>query len=236
MGFALALRLTEILLALALIQQSAEHVSGPRDERWLFLPRLALAIGLLAGLSPPLVLGALWLHGLLILRRFDGVYNGGSDKMIWLVLTCCLLAHLAPSPYWQEMALGYLAVQLTLSYFVSGWVKVVNPDWRSGQALVDIFRYSAYPVSRNLRSLADHPHLLALGGWAVIGLELVFPLTLLDPRALALGLGLCALFHISNAVVFGLNRFVWAWVSAFPALIWLQERLGQALLPGLASF
>jgi len=149
--------------------------------------------------------------------------------MIWLVLTSCLLAHLAPSPYWQEMALGYLAVQLTLSYFVSGWVKVINPDWRSGQALVDIFRYSAYPVSRNLRGLADRPGLLWVGGWAVIALELVFPLTMLDPHALALGLGLCAAFHISNAIHFGLNRFVWAWISAFPALIWFQDRLGQVL-------
>jgi hypothetical protein len=229
MGFAPALRLTEILLAMALIQQSAEHLGGPRDERRLFLPRLALAVGLLTGIASPLVLGAVWLHGLLILRRFDGVYNGGSDKMIWLVLTCCLLAHLAPSPYWQEMALGYLAVQLTLSYFVSGWVKVINPDWRSGQALVDIFRYSAYPVSRNLRGLADRPGLLWVGGWAVIALELVFPLTMLDPHALALGLGLCAAFHISNAIHFGLNRFVWAWISAFPALIWFQDRLGQVL-------
>jgi hypothetical protein len=232
MGFALALRLTEVLLALALIQQSAEHLGGPRDERWLFLPRLVLATGLLAGLPSLPILGALWGHGLLILRRFDGVYNGGSDKMTWLVLTCCLLARLAPSPHWAEMALGYLAVQLTLSYFVSGWVKVINPDWRSGQALVDIFRYSAYPVARNLRGLADRPALLFLGGWAVIGLELVFPLTLLDPRALALGLGLCALFHVSNAVHFGLNRFVWAWISAFPALILFQDRVSQALFAG----
>ncbi len=230
MGFALALRLTEILLALALIQQSAEHIAGPRDEKRLFLPRLALGMGLLAGIAPALVLGALWLQGLWILRRFDGVYNGGSDKMTWLVLTCCLLAHLAPSPYWAEMALGYLAVQLTLSYFVSGWVKVINPDWRSGQALADVFRFSAYPVSRNLRALADRRGLLFAASWAVIVLELIFPLTLLEPRALALGLGLCALFHVSNALHFGLNRFVWAWISAFPALIWFQERLGQILL------
>lgn len=230
MGFDLALRLTEILLAVAIIQQSAEHLGGQRDERRLFMPRLALAIGLLTGFASAVILLALWLHSLLILRRFDGAYNGGSDKMIWLVLTCCLLAHLAPSPYWQEIALGYLAVQLTLSYFVSGWVKVVNPEWRSGQALVDVFRYSAYPVSRNLRGLADRPWLLFVASWAVIVLELVFPLTLLYPSALAFGLGFCALFHLSNAINFGLNRFVWAWISAFPALIWFQDRLSQTWL------
>lgn len=229
MGFGLALRLTEVLLALAVIQQSAEHLAAARDERRLFLPRLGLGLGLLTGLASVPVLAALWLHGLWILRRFDGVYNGGSDKMTWLVLTCCLLAHLAPAPFWQEMALGYLAVQLTLSYFVSGWVKVINPEWRSGQALADVFRFSAYPVSRNLRGLANRPGLLFLAGWAVIALELVFPLTLLDPRSLATGLALCAMFHVSNAIHFGLNRFVWAWISAFPALIWFQDRLGLVL-------
>lgn len=229
MSFAFALRLSEILLALALIQQSAEHLAAPRDERRLFAPRLVLALGLLAGLSPPLVLGALWLQGLLILRRFDGVYNGGSDKMLWLVLTCCLLAHLAPSPYWSQMALGYLAVQLTLSYFVSGWVKVVNPEWRSGQALSDVFRFSAYPVSQNLRRRAQQRRLLFAAGWAVIVLELAFPLALLDARALGVALTLCATFHLSNALHFGLNRFVWAWISAFPALIWFQGQLALLL-------
>jgi hypothetical protein len=37
-------------------------------------------------------------------------------------------------------------MQLVLSYFISGWVKVVNGDWRSGAALRDVFLFSAYPV------------------------------------------------------------------------------------------
>jgi hypothetical protein len=40
MSFEAALRATEILLALALVQQSIEHLALHRDERLLFLPRL----------------------------------------------------------------------------------------------------------------------------------------------------------------------------------------------------
>ncbi|CUH79389.1 HTTM domain-containing protein [Tropicibacter naphthalenivorans] len=224
MSFDLALRATEVLLALAILQHSAEHLVAPMAERRLFIPRMALAVLVLAGVGAWAV-WALWLWGLVILRRFDGPYNGGSDKMTLLVLTCVALVYLAPTPRWQEMALAYLAVQLTLSYFVSGWIKVINPTWRSGEALCDVFRYSAYPVSRNLRGFANWPGLLFVASWAVMGLELVFPLTLLHPNALIVGLALCALFHISNACFFGLNRFVWAWISAFPSLIWFQDRI-----------
>ena len=34
-------------------------------------------------------------------------------------------------------------------------------------------------------------------------------------------LALAAVFHTANACLFGLNRFLWAWLAAFPALIWL---------------
>jgi hypothetical protein len=28
--------------------------------------------------------------------------------------------------------------------------------------------------------------------------------------------------------LFGLNRFVWVWIAAYPSLFWLQDRLGAA--------
>ncbi len=224
MSFDLALRLTEILLALALIQHSAEHMTRPEDRR-LFAPRIALALLMLAGIATAWVTWALWGIGLLILRRFDGPYNGGSDKMTLLVLTCLACAHLPLDIYWRELALAYLAVQLALSYFVSGWIKVINPDWRSGIALSDVFRFSAYPVSARLRRIADWRGATFAASWAVMGLELAFPLAVLHPLALAVALTACAVFHLSNACFFGLNRFVWAWFSAFPALLWLQARV-----------
>ena len=40
---------------------------------------------------------------------------------------------------------------------------------------------------------------------------------------------LAAAFHLSNAMLFGLNRFFWIWLCAYPSLIWLQARLLGAL-------
>lgn len=220
-----ALRVTEWLLGWAFLQQSAEHLSGPRDERWLFLPRLGLSLLLMLGLQTEWVCLALVLHALCVLHRFHGPYNGGSDRMGLLILCCLCLARWLPVPVWREGAFGYLAMQLVLSYFIAGWVKIVNPDWRNGRALGDVFRFSAYPASESLRGWAERPRLLLFMSWAVMLFELCFPLCMLSRHALMAGLGIAAIFHFANACLFGLNRFFWCWLAAYPSLVWLQQRL-----------
>jgi hypothetical protein len=225
MSFETAARLTEILLALALIQQSLEHLRGFRDERVLFGARIVLCGLVIAGLAAPWPLVGLAGLSLLILHRFQGPYNGGSDRMGLLALWCLVLACLLPTPALRELPFGYLGAQLMLSYFISGGVKIVNPDWRSGRALRDVFQFSAYPVSQNLRRLAERPRLLLAMSWAVMGFELAFPLTLLWQPALIAGLVVAAAFHLANACLFGLNRFFWTWLATYPAILWLQGRL-----------
>lgn len=225
MSLDLALRLTEILLALAFIQQSLEHLHGPKDELRLFAPRLFLSALLLVGFQTPWVCLALVIQALFILRRFQGPYNGGADRMGLLILCCLTLAHFMPSARWQEVVFGYLALQLILSYFMAGAVKIVNPQWRQGRALEDVFRFSAYPVSEALRGWAQRPRLLWAASWAVMGFELLFPLSLLTQTTLMIGLAIAAAFHLANVFLFGLNRFFWIWLAAYPSLFWLQARL-----------
>jgi len=221
----LAIRLTEILLGLAFFLQSIEHIHAPTNEQILFLPRIILSVLLMLGFQTQWVCLALVILGLFILRRFQGPYNGGSDRMSLLVLCCLTLVKFMPTIQWQEYIFGYLAVQLVLSYYISGWVKIVNPQWRKGRALQDVFRFSAYPVSESLRAWADRPRLLFVMSWAVMSFELLFPLTLFTQPTLILGLAIAATFHFTNACLFGLNRFFWVWLAAYPSILWLQERI-----------
>ena len=220
----LALRLTECGLALCLIQRSLEHLHARAGEPILFGPRLVLCALLLAGIAPGWMDLALLVNGALLLRRFGGPYNGGSTRMGLLILICLTGARFAPDETWRAVAFGYLGAQVALSYFISGWVKIVNPDWRSGRALRDVFLFSAYPACEAFRRLADRPRLLTAAGWAVMTLELLFPLSLASAPTLYAALALCAAFHLANAVLFGLNRFFWIWITAYPSLIWLQAR------------
>ncbi|MEL7467070.1 MAG: HTTM domain-containing protein [Pseudomonadota bacterium] len=196
-----------------------------RDERLLFLPRAALSTLLLAGIHPNLMICGLMLHALIVLHRFQGPYNGGSDKLGLLILFCLTMAHLAPPGVWRELALAYLAVQVVLSYFISGQIKIMNPDWRSGRALTDVFRFSAYPVSEDMRALANRTNLVWSASWGVMLFEVTFPLALLHPATLIAALGIAVMFHLANAVLFGLNRFVWIWIASYPSILWLQDRL-----------
>lgn len=230
-----AMRLTTVLTALAFVQQSLEHLApaARSRERLLFAPRLVLALLLLASVLVPgapaflpgLVALALLANHLMILPFFHGPYNGGSDRMSLLILVCLCGAWNLPAIAAKEIAFGYLGAQLILSYFISGWVKVVNPEWRSGRALRDVFAFSAYPAGENIRRWADHPRLLLVMGWAVMGFELAFPPAFLTRPTLIAGLVIAALFHAANACLFGLNRFFWIWLCAYPAILWLQERL-----------
>ncbi|MFT3931936.1 MAG: HTTM domain-containing protein [Spongiibacteraceae bacterium] len=221
----MALRLTEILLGWAFIQQSAEYLNSSIHNRILFSARLLLSSMLVVGLYTQWVCLALLLVSMVMLIRFQGPYNGGSDRMGLLILLCLSLAQLLPSQKWREHALGYLALQLVLSYFISGWVKVVNPDWRNGRALQDVFLFSAYPASESLRAWANHPRLILFMSWAVMIFELLFPFTILSSTTLAIGLIIAALFHLANACLFGLNRFFWVWLAAYPSIVWLQHRI-----------
>ena len=220
-----ALRLTEILLGLALLQQSFEHLHGPKRDRLMFAARAILCALLVSGMWTSAALAGLALISLLILRHYNGPYNGGADRMGLLALWCLTAAHFLPQERWREIAFGYLGAQLVLSYFISGWVKVVKPDWRSGRALRDVFLFSAYPVTENLRRLAERPPLLFAASWAVMLLELAFPFALLSQPTLIIALCLTAAFHLANACLFGLNRFFWTWLAAYPALVWLQGRV-----------
>lgn len=229
MTFDVAIRVSEILLGFAFVQQSIEYLRGPdtlfTNDRYLFIARLLLAVLLMVGFQSAWVLLLLVFIGLMMLHRFQGPYNGGADRMSLLILCSLCLVHFAPSLYWQEIAFGYLALQLVLSYFISGWVKVINPDWRSGRALCDVFQFSAYPVSEALRGWSNKPRLLFTLSWGVILFELFFPFSLFSISSLYVALAIAASFHLANACLFGLNRFFWIWLSAYPSILWLQLRI-----------
>lgn len=225
MSLDLAIRYTEIFVALAFIQQSIEHLSAPNRERLIALLRIGLSIFLLCDIQTAWACLGLVGAGLMALNRFNGPYNGGSDRMSLLIICCLCLIHFMPTLLWQELIFGYLAAQLMMSYFIAGWVKIINPEWRSGRALRDVFFFSAYPASESLRGWARRPRILWVMSWAVMLFELLFPFTLLTHTTLVIGLTIAAIFHFSNACFFGFNRFFWIWLAAYPSILWLQERM-----------
>ena len=232
MNFETAVRYSEMMMAFAYFQQSLEFMHGLQPEKMLGFIRAILSVTLLLGFQPMLTEASLLVIAILLLHRFQGPYNGGSDCMSMLVLLCLFLSHAAPNRLLQELAISYLVFQLTYSYFQSGYTKLINPDWRSGEALRDVFAITAYPVSEQTREWAESRGLMWAMACSVIGFELIFPLALFNHTTLILALIMATFFHLSNAIFLGLNRFFWIWPSAYPLIFWFQDRI--AIVPKLS--
>jgi hypothetical protein len=137
--------------------------------------------------------------------RWRGNFNGGSDRMTVVLL----LARVLPAPVGDL----YAAVQLTLSYWVAGGAKLASAGWRNGSAMQDFLElYQAPPIPRRYH--------LGLS-WAAMFWQLAFPLAWLGGPWLAFFSLTGLMFHLANWRLFGLNRFLWIWMAAYPCL-WLS--------------
>ena len=102
---------------------------------------------------------------------------------------------------------------------MSGAVKILRPEWRSGRAMTIFLNgaiYGPLPPAHPLR----HPKLAMLGAWSFILWECAFPLALLAPTHAVVFCAVAAVFHFLVFWFFGLNRFFWAWMASFPAIVW----------------
>lgn len=236
MNFETALMMTARLLGVALLLQAFELWSLARrpvvqnvwhpaiDLRALAVTEVLLAASIL--LNPSIfALALLFVVHLLICSQFGGSLNGGSDSMTFVVLTGTLAAQGLPEP-WAKYGLVYIAVQVLFSYLRAGISKLKESDWRTGRALPEFLRSSFYP---NIRSTGDRLFSSARTSqtlsWAVIIFEISLVLTPLAPNSLGLIVALAACFHLSVFITFGLNRFFWIWMSAWPSVFYLSTTI-----------
>jgi hypothetical protein len=218
----------------------AEHRALPAPVRGLFallLPYRSflglliarfVAASLLFGFGTASVLPFLWLSQLAICVRFRGTFNGGSDAMTLLILMALSIASFAPQhALLQSACLLYIGVQASLSYFVAGIAKLKEADWRRGAALPSFVLNTPYGAPAWTRALVSQAQVSALLSWGVIAFECLFPLSWADPRVCLGFIALGAAFHVANGLVFGLNRFLFAWAAAYPALFYCSQWLAR---------
>ena len=193
------------------------------EVRRLILARLAVAAVILMGpqrwILAPVLLPALAAIDLLYSIRADAG-SDGSDQMTTIVTLSLAVATILPTA--RPIALGFLGLQICLAYGVAGWAKVFRIEWWNGTYAIGISRTKTFGIPAFGEFLARHRILAAVLSSGMLVWEAGFPLVLVLPgRAaigfLAIGLG----FHLFNAFHMGLNTFVWAFASTYPALLYL---------------
>lgn len=149
----------------------------------------------------------------------------GADQMSLLITLVILLCYLF---YRQEalMTIGliFIGSQVALSYFVSGVAKLISPQWRSGLAIEGIWSTYTYGSPLARRVVFRSKAVCRAFAWSTIAVEMLFPLgLLLDSRSIVGFLVAGFLFHVSIAVIMGLNDFVWAFVAGYPSFYYLSR-------------
>jgi hypothetical protein len=204
---------------------------------WLYQPmvyRCQLTVRALAALALMLVGNhlaiaiLLFASNVLLLIRWRGAFNGGSDFMTLITATGLLIAQvveaLTDAQTGWSAGLGYIAIQTLSSYFVSGWVKLKRPEWRNGQAL-PVFLNSGLYGPLKIDSVFRQPAVALICSWAFILWEGLFPLVLVFPDGTAAFVGVALLFHFLVFWFFGLNRFFWAWAANLGSIFFLSHYL-----------
>lgn len=135
-----------------------------------------------------------------------------------------------PNTIATRSCLYFIGMQSVFSYLVSGANKLVSPSWRSGAAMTGIFSASLYGNRRLFEILNKRPLVAGLLSWGVILFEcsMIFAPFVGDRYCLVF-LGMGFLFHISNAILMGLNGFLFAFVGTYPPIFLLAHNLQHGI-------
>jgi hypothetical protein len=166
----------------------------------------------------------------LVVRQRRVVGGDGAEQLSEIVLLSTALAVLpSPGDTRLDLAVVFIAAQLTLSYVTAGIFKLVSPVWRSGEALPGILSTYGHGVPWASRVVRRRPWLGSSAGWLVMLFEVTFPIVFVAPEPVVvafLAIGLA--FHLGCAVLMGLNSFLWAFPAAYPCVFATREILGWA--------
>jgi hypothetical protein len=151
----------------------------------------------------------------------------GSDQMSLITFVAVAIHRLFPGDvHIAQASLWFIAIQGCLSYTVAGIAKVTSPVWRSGEAVRRIFGTRTYGSIRSAALVSDRDGLCLALSWMVMLFECSFPLALVSGETGFMVFAVIGiLFHISNAVIMGLNTFVWAFVATYPAMLFCAVSL-----------
>ncbi len=217
----------DVAHASAPVRRAFDWLYGERVHRLHLMLRTAVAASLFAGSSTASVV-LLFAGSVLILIRWRGAFNGGSDFMTIVVLTGMLIAQLGqqlvdPALAWKA-GLGYIGLHSITSYFISGAIKLLSREWRNGSALPYFLDGGLYGPLAAASGLRRRPVAIACS-WAFILWECAAPLALAGPRIALAYCAIAVVFHFLVFRYFGLNRFFWAWLASHPAIIYCATLL-----------
>lgn len=201
---------------------------NPRWTGILFLRSiLSLLLLIVPFTSPltPVILVLLVTFGLLVNLRNYSIGAETQNRVGLMILITIMLYTLFPTSIVGKVGLWFVSLQSCFSYFTAGYTKLLQKDWRKGNAILLILGYDSLIENKKLYSIFDRHKIYAIIlCWITIIMECTFPIILIYGKPILyfyLIWGL--LFHVLIAIVLRINLFVWVWLATYPALIFISQ-------------
>ena len=197
---------------------------------YFLVARIVSALGLIFFFPHSFILILfLFFTSLLISLRFRGSFNGGSDYMALIILSALCIAAFFKTPRVQMGVLWYISLQVCTSYFIAGMVKIKQRKWRNAEALSKHMTSSNYNPPRWSQNIFSKKIWAMCAAWGVIVFEICFPIILTQHNPSVLYWLLAGfLFHLTNVLFFGLNRFLIVWCATYPALYFITNNFSYS--------
>ncbi len=205
-----------------------DAAATPRATNALHAVRVASAAALLLPVSSNrmrLAANATLATTSLVLHPRHHYGTDGSDQVSFLVQSLTTVARLGwRRPRVVDAALWGIGLQATMSYAVSGWVKLTSSTWRCGGALQGVTRTLTYGDRGTWKLLTKYPRSTRALEASLLALECSTPLIysaggrLAKPYVAAL-----TGMHVGIAKVMALGRFVPSFCSMHPSMLYTSS-------------
>jgi hypothetical protein len=143
-----------------------------------------------------------------------------ADQMARMLLIGGATAYAIGSPRAQVLFLWFAAIQLCVAYLSAGISKLSATAWRRGDALIGILSTDAFGRRCWTEALLTRRSIVRCAAWSTICFECAFPLAFASSTLLTLLLLVGVAFHVGVAAIMRLNTFLFAFLAAYPAVIY----------------
>ena len=161
-------------------------------------------------------------------RGVDG-FNGG-DAMAKLVMLTGSICYLSQSDIAIQASVYFIAFQMIVAYSTPGWFRTFDNDWHNGTKILGVMRTETFGRDGVWNLLRNNPRFTKLVSSSIAIWETLFILYfLLPPEILLVALLIGVIFHYTNAVVMGLNIFIWSFIESYPAVFYASQEIRSIL-------
>jgi|GEM_PF-2611224 len=147
----------------------------------------------------------------------------GADQLRLLAFLSFSLCFFSSNDLIKILPLYFIGFQLLILYGTSGLAKLFSSHWRKGNVLGDILMTNSYGSKSFAKYLKSNPTIEKAFTYSAIFSMLFVPISFFIPipELFYISLLCMFLFHISTAVLMGLNDFLFTIPMAYPAIYYL---------------